>query len=137
MQISSSSFQVTTGLHTHSMETYFAEIDKEGNVLRVIVSDETFIKSGAVGEPTKWIQTDMDGVIRRNPAVRGGKYYKEWDCFALPKPHKSWILNEKTMQWEASKPQPVSEVPHVWDEELQNWREYTELTSLRNGLSQQ
>lgn len=38
-------------------ETYFAEIDKDGNVLRVIVADQAFIDSGAVGDPKKWIET--------------------------------------------------------------------------------
>lgn len=38
-------------------ETYFAEIAPDGTVLRVIVADQAFIDSGAVGDPVNWEQT--------------------------------------------------------------------------------
>ena len=37
--------------------SHFAEINGQGTVLRVIVAELDFIYSGAVGDPSRWIQT--------------------------------------------------------------------------------
>ena len=37
--------------------SHFAEIDKNGIVQQVLVAEQDFINSGAVGEPHNWIQT--------------------------------------------------------------------------------
>lgn len=66
--------------------TYFAEIDDSGIVLRVIVADQNFINSGAVGEPTRWIQTDIHGAIKKNFAGKGFKYDSSLDAFIPPTP---------------------------------------------------
>jgi len=41
-------------------ETYFAEIDANGTVLRVIVADQAFINSGKVGDPKNWGKIRQD-----------------------------------------------------------------------------
>src|SRR4030042_3224946 len=64
--------------------TYFAELDADGIVLRVIVADRAFIDSGAVGDPEKWVQTDIDGRIRKNYAGIGYKYDPTLDVFTPP-----------------------------------------------------
>lgn len=66
--------------------TYFAEIDKNGNVLRVIVANQAFINSGAVGDPVNWIQTFKDGITRKNYASSTYKYDKIHDYFIPPDP---------------------------------------------------
>ena len=35
--------------------SHFAEIDKDGKVLRVLVSEQDFINSGAVGDSFNWV----------------------------------------------------------------------------------
>lgn len=79
--------------------TYFAEVDKNGNVLRVIVADQAFIDSGVVGDSSTWIQTDMDGAIRKNGASKGFTYDKSLDAFISPKPQADATLDTKTAQW--------------------------------------
>lgn len=64
--------------------TYFAEIDSNGNVLRVIVVTQKVIDSGIFGDPKNWIQTYTDGSIRKNYASKGDKYDKNKDYF-IPK----------------------------------------------------
>ena len=36
---------------------HFAEINSENIVQRVIVAEQDFIDSGAVGDPNNWVQT--------------------------------------------------------------------------------
>ena len=40
--------------------TTFAELDKDGAVLRVIVIDEHILATGAWGDPSLWVETKMD-----------------------------------------------------------------------------
>ena len=45
--------------------SHFARINENNVVVEVIVAEQDFINSGAVGDPTKWIQTSYnarDGV---------------------------------------------------------------------------
>ena len=79
--------------------TYFAEIDKDDVVMRVIVASQEFIDSGRVGDPSNWVETYMDGSKRKNYAGKGYKYDKRLDAFISKKPHEDAILNEDTAQW--------------------------------------
>lgn len=84
---------------------YFAEIDANNIVLRVIVADQEFIDSGAVGDPDTWIETSIntrDGVyydpetgqpaadqslsLRENYAGVGYTYDPINDAFIPPQP---------------------------------------------------
>lgn len=47
--------------------SYFAQIDSNNNVLQVIVADQAFINTGAVGDPTMWIQCSDDGSTNNGP----------------------------------------------------------------------
>jgi len=50
--------------------SHFAEVDPNTNlVLRVIVAEQDFIDSGAVGEPSRWVQTSYN--------TRQGLHYGE------------------------------------------------------------
>jgi len=79
--------------------TYFAELDKEGTVLRVIVADQDFINTGKVGNPNNWVQTYMDNSKRKNYAGKGYKYDNKLDAFISKKPSAEATLNELTAQW--------------------------------------
>lgn len=90
---------------------HFAEISKKGIVLRVIVADQDFIDSGAVGDPENWIQTSyntkegkhlLGGVpLRKNYAGVGYKYDKKIDAFIPPKPEVGdFVLDKETCSWQ-------------------------------------
>ena len=79
--------------------TYFAELDKEGTVLRVIVADQDFINTGKVGNPNNWVQTYMDNSKRKNYAGKGYKYDNKLDAFISKKPSEDATLDEITTKW--------------------------------------
>lgn len=84
---------------TQTEHTYFAEIDENDEVIRVIVADQEFIDSGLVGEPSNWIQTSKDGSLRKNYAGKGYKYDKNRNAFIPKKPTSDAIFNEETARW--------------------------------------
>jgi len=81
--------------------SHFAEISGS-TVTRVIVAEQDFIDSGAVGDPSNWIQTSyntrggvhygQDGQpdggtqLRKNYAGTGYTYDKSRDAFISPQP---------------------------------------------------
>ena len=102
---------------------HFAEIDNEGVVLRVIVSEQDFINSGAVGDSFNWVQTSYNNNFRKNAAGIGSTYDKTRDAFIAPKPFNSWILNETTCQWEAPVAYPDDNKKYRWNEDTTSWDE--------------
>ena len=94
------------GAIKESIPTHFAEIDKQGNVLRVIVADQAFIDSGKVGDPVNWVGTWMDGSKRYHYAGKGYKYDKQLDAFIPPKPSENATLRLPDVVWVT----PASEV---------------------------
>lgn len=97
--------------------SHFAEIDIDGNVLRVIVAEQDFIDSGVVGDPSKWVRTSYntkggvhnkgDTPLRKNYAGIGYKYDKSLDAFIPPAPEvkddEKLVLNEEKALWEVVK----------------------------------
>ena len=59
--------------------SHFAEIDKDGKVLRVIVAEQDFINSGLVGDSFNWVQTSYNNNFRKQYAGRGYTYDKVKD----------------------------------------------------------
>lgn len=118
---------------------YFAEINLNNLVLRVVAVDDLYEENGqdylanTCGLGGTWIQTSYNtfgGVhrsggtpLRKNYAGIGYKYDAEKDAFIPPKPYVSWVLNEDTCLWEAPTPKPESEVPLAWDETTLSWIE--------------
>jgi len=109
--------------------SHFAKVEN-GLVTQVIVADQDFINSGALGDPSLWIQTSYntqggqhpDGrPLRKNYAGIGYTYDTARDAFIPPKPYDSWILNEDTCLWNAPVPYPLDGKMYVWRENIRNW----------------
>ena len=60
--------------------SHFAEINSDNIVQRVIVAEQDFINSGAVGDSFNWVQTSYNGNFRKNYAGTGYTYDKSKDC---------------------------------------------------------
>lgn len=121
---------------------HFAQV-VNGTVAQVIVAEQDFINSGAVGDPSQWVQTSYNtqgGVhrlggtpLRKNYAGIGYVYDAVRDAFYAPRPYPSWNLNEETCYWEAPTPVPEAVQPtettegtyYVWEEETVSWKAVT------------
>ena len=106
--------------------SHFAEISGSNNIVtRVIVAEQDFINSGAVGSPSNWIQTsyntkggvhygDVSGSyvpdggtqLRKNFAGSGYTYNTGSDAFISQQPEPSasipYVLDEDSCLWELS-----------------------------------
>jgi hypothetical protein len=96
-----------------------------GIVTDVIVADQEFIDSGAVGNPTQWIQTSYNASIRKNYAGIGYLYNEELDIFIEPKPFQSWLLDIENGTWKAPVDKPDDNKNYIWNEESLSWEEST------------
>ena len=99
---------------------HFAKLDNN-IVTDVIVSEQDFINSGAVGDSFLWVQTSYNGNFRKNFAAVGYTYDKTRDAFIAPKPYPSWVLVEDTCQWEAPTAMPEDGQAYTWDEDTTSW----------------
>jgi hypothetical protein len=117
---------------------HFAKVDN-GIVTQVIVAEQDFINTGAVGDPSTWIQTSYNTVggvhklggtpLRKNYAGIGYTYDAERDAFYASKPFASWVLDEETCFWKAPVDKPDDIPPtetesgtfYEWDEGAINW----------------
>ena len=110
---------------------YFAELDDNNNVLRVVSvsnndapdpapNDEAgnnFLNSiGLIG---RWIQTSYNGRIRKQFAAPGYTYNPNADVFVSPSPFPSWALNDN-FDWQAPIPMPA-DGHYQWNETNQEW----------------
>lgn len=123
---------------------HFALIDENNIVVEVIVAEQEFIDSGAVGDPATWVQTsyntingvhydpktgelsaDQSKALRKQYAGIGFTYDKTLDAFVPPQPHVSWTLDETTCLWGSPEPKPdiqldengVPTGAYLWDED--------------------
>jgi hypothetical protein len=113
--------------------SHYACIDNNNIVTQVIVAEQDFIDSGAVGDPATWFQTSYNTLcgehklggtpFRKNYAGIGFKYDADRDAFIPPKPYNSWVLNENTCQWAAPVDLPVDGKVYKWDENTISWVE--------------
>jgi hypothetical protein len=117
---------------------HFAKVEN-GTVTQVIVADQEFINSGAVGDPSAWIQTsyntrggvhygqdgEPDGgvALRKNYAGIGYTYDAVLDAFIPPQPFPSWVLDEQAGVWQAPVAMPEDNKRYQWDEEAGAWTE--------------
>ena len=103
--------------------SHFAEIDKDNVVQRVIVAEQDFINSGAVGDSFNWVQTSYNNNFRKNYAGVGYTYDKTRDAFIAPKPYPSWMLDDDTCKWNAPTAHPDDDKQYSWDEDTTSWKE--------------
>jgi hypothetical protein len=115
---------------------HFAKVENK-IVTAVIVADQSFIDSGAVG--SGWIQTSYntkggihydsngnpDGGIplRKNYASIGDFYDPQHDAFYSPQPYPSWTLDPNTFLWNPPNPYPQDGKVHYWDENSRAWQQ--------------
>ena len=100
--------------------SHFAKLNNNV-VTEVIVSEQDFINSGAVGDSFLWVQTSYNGNFRKNFAAVGYTYDKTRDAFIAPKPYSSWVLVEDTCQWEAPTAMPDDGQAYEWNEDTTSW----------------
>ena len=110
---------------------HFAKIEN-GLVVQVVVAEEDFIQTGALGDPAGWIQTSYNThggqhpegrPLRKNYAGIGYSYDTGRDAFIPPQPYPSWTLNEDTCLWDCPVAIPTEGGPFTWNEEAQSWAE--------------
>ena len=127
--------------------SHFAKVEN-GIVTEVLVVEQDFINTGALGDPSLWIQTSYNTIgnvhldpvtrqpdggiaLRGNYAVIGGTYDAVNNVFISPKPFPSWLLNTSTWTWDPPVPRPVVDcnafgcvencINTFWNEETQSW----------------
>ena len=105
--------------------SHFAEINSDGVVQRVIVAEQNFINSGAVGDSFNWVQTSYNNNFRKQYAGIGYTYDKVKDMFIAPQPYASWTLNDSN-NWEAPTSYPEDGKMYNWDEDTTAWVEISE-----------
>jgi hypothetical protein len=122
--------------------SHYAQVTN-GIVTQVIVAEQDFINSGAVGNPANWIQTSYNtrggvhyapnsntpdgGVpLRGNYAGIGYTYDSINDVFYAPKPYPSWIISGPTWLWQPPVARPSSG-QWFWDETNVQWVEQIEI----------
>lgn len=114
---------------------HFAELDSNNIVINVVrVADGEILKTDGTESELKgkkflnkvlgqstWVQTSINGTIRKNYAGIGDIYDSTRDAFVKPQPYSSWTLNETTCIWEAPSPYPTDGNIYRWNEANQQW----------------
>jgi len=104
------------------MSKYWAKV-VDGLVVKVIVANDDFFETFIDDSAGTWIETKMDGSIRKNYAGIGFSYDQGRDAFIPPQPFPSWTLNETTCRWEAPVECPNDGNMYEWNETDQQWDE--------------
>ena len=102
--------------------SHFAEINNDGVVQRVIVAEQDFINSGAVGDSFLWVQTSYNNNFRKQFAGIGYTYDKTKDKFISPQPYPSWALDDND-DWQPPTAMPSDGKKYYWDEPSTSWKE--------------
>ena len=110
--------------------SHYAKIEN-GTVTQVIVAEEDFISTGALGDPASWVQTSyntrggehLNGgtPLRANYAGIGYVYDATNDVFYAQQPFSSWTISAPTWIWEAPVPYPTDGNQYTWNEETTSW----------------
>jgi len=99
---------------------HFAKIDTDNIVTEVIVANQNFIDSGAVGDSSLWVETDHNS--RGRFAGIGFTYDKTNDVFIQPQPFPSWTL-DTSFDWQPPTPIPDEDKFYSWNEKKKAWDE--------------
>ena len=107
--------------------SHFAKVEN-GIVTQVIVAEQDFIDTGAVGHG--WIQTSFNTLGNQHPEGRplrgnyagiGYTYDDVNDVFIAPKPFDNWVLDTATWLWNPPIAMPVDEYFYTWNQETTAW----------------
>ena len=107
--------------------SHFAKVEN-GIVTQVIVAEQDFIDTGAVGHG--WIQTSYNTLGNQHPEGRplrgnyagiGYTYDEANDVFIAPKPFDNWVLDTATWLWNPPIAMPVDEYFYTWNQETTAW----------------
>lgn len=109
--------------------SHFAKVNEKDIVVDVIVAEQDFIDSGAVGNPAQWIQTSYNtefGVhknggtpLRANYATIGCIYDRTNDVFYPASPADlpgAIISGAPEWKWTFPTPRPADGRSYTWDE---------------------
>lgn len=102
------------------MSKYWAKV-RDNLVVNVIVAEESFFDTFVDDSPGTWIETKMDGSIRKNYAGIGFSYDSTRDAFIPPQLFPSWTLDEDTCRWEPPVAHPNDGNIYEWNETDQQW----------------
>ena len=92
------------------MTKYFAQVDENNIVIKVIVAEQDFIDSVMAGDPSLWIECSIDGTFRNVYPGVGYHYDVDHDIFYAPSPFQSWLLDEN-FEWNPPVAMPLDPVP--------------------------
>lgn len=105
--------------------SYFAELDENNLVIRILVGDDNMPNDGKDWfESTLggiWIETKYSLNFRNKFAEVGDTYLLDYDVFISPQIFKSWVLNTDTFIWESPTPYPNDSGIYEWNEETISW----------------
>ena len=104
--------------------SHFAKINSSNIVTEIIVAEQDFINSGAVGDAFLWVQTSFNHNFKKQMAVIGGTYDKTNDVFVQPKPYPSWTL-DGSHDWQPPTIYPDDGKVYNWNEDTTAWVEVT------------
>lgn len=99
---------------------HYAKIENN-QVTNIIVADQDFVNSGAVGDPTTWILVQDANGVNTHYAGIGFTYDAATAAFIPPKPFSSWLLIDNI--WTAPVAKPQGNQHHLWDESTTSWIE--------------
>jgi len=106
------------------MSKYWAKVT-DGLVVKVIVANDDFFDTFVDDSAGTWLETKIDGSIRKNYAGIDFSYDATRDAFIPPKPYESWTLDEDTCLWEAPTAYPDDGKMYNWNETDKQWDEIT------------
>jgi hypothetical protein len=100
--------------------SHFAEINSSNIVQRVLVAEQDFINSGAVGDSFLWVQCSYNNNFRKQYPGAGYTYDKANDVFIAPQPYSSWSL-DASFDWQPPTAMPDDGKMYNWNEETKKW----------------
>ena len=100
--------------------SHFAKIDSNNVVTQVIVAEQNFINSGAVGDSFLWVQTSYNNNFRKQYAGIGYTYDKTNDVFIASTPYASWTL-DSSFDWQPPTAMPDDGERYFWNETTKAW----------------
>jgi len=107
--------------------SHFAKVEN-GIVTQVIVAEEDFIATGALGHG--WVQTSYNThgnqhpegrPLRGNYAGIGYTFDSVNDVFVAPQPFDNWVLDTGTWLWKPPVDMPVDAYFYTWNQEQGVW----------------